>query len=162
MKKHKNPKMSGKFVKKNTQTAFRRTTTIINNDKGELEILRCLQLAIIKHQESLDDSNLSAAKYKNEKYTNKKGDLVDRILKQDGTLKYEGEIKDSLLEGFGDWYYENGDKYCGEWKANKKNGYGKYFYNDGHLYEGNFKDDRRDTNYSGFLIEKIHYLFIIL
>ena len=36
--------------------------------------------------------------------------------------------------------YKNGDKYIGEVLENTHNGYGVYFYKNGEIYEGNFKN----------------------
>lgn len=38
-------------------------------------------------------------------------------------------------EGFGIWYFKNGDIYAGEWKNNKKHGRGFFFTTEGDRYE---------------------------
>ena len=40
----------------------------------------------------------------------------------------------------------NGERYEGHFSKNKYNGYGKYFYNNGDYLEGIFKDDRPTSN----------------
>ena len=44
-----------------------------------------------------------------------------------------------MLEGYGKYYYNNGDKYEGEWKNNKREGYGIKYNISGDIYEVNGK-----------------------
>jgi len=46
-------------------------------------------------------------------------------------------------EGYGVWYYENGDLYEGNWANDVKEGYGKYVYCDGDVYEGGWHLGKR-------------------
>lgn len=59
---------------------------------------------------------------------------------------FEGEIsEEGKRDGFGVFYYNNGDKYEGEWKNDKTHGKGIIFYHDNEerdriSYHGDFKD----------------------
>ena len=56
--------------------------------------------------------------------------------------QYHGQTFGGMKEGYGVYYYENGDKYDGNWKNDKKEGKGYYFYNQtGEVYKGNFNND---------------------
>ena len=48
------------------------------------------------------------------------------------------------MEGFGKYYYNNGDRYEGEFKNGIKEGKGKIFYGNGDRYEGEFKNNVRE------------------
>ena len=49
-------------------------------------------------------------------------------------------MQNGLKQGFGKFYYLNGNKYKGEWKENKKNGRGIYKYRTtGEIYNGEWK-----------------------
>ena len=58
--------------------------------------------------------------------------------------RYEGEIKNGILEGKGIYYLNNGDRYEGDFKNNKIEGKGIFYYNDGDRYEGDFKNDKKE------------------
>lgn len=62
----------------------------------------------------------------------------------DGTLKYDGEIKNNLPDGFGIYYYKNGDIYKGRFVKNKKSGKGELEYKNGDLYSGEFSNDQKN------------------
>ncbi|NUM34683.1 MAG: hypothetical protein HUU50_09070 [Candidatus Brocadiae bacterium] len=58
---------------------------------------------------------------------------------------YEGEIKDGKRNGYGIFYYLNGNQYEGEWKDDKRNGYGiEYKHDILNIYQGEWKDDKRN------------------
>lgn len=59
-----------------------------------------------------------------------------------GQESYEGDWKEDKMDGFGVYYYSNGDIYEGEWKDNLHHGNGKYLFSDGSRYEGGWKDHR--------------------
>ena len=42
-----------------------------------------------------------------------------------------------MKNGFGKYFYQNGERYIGEWKQNLKEGKGVYHYTNGSYYEGN-------------------------
>ena len=56
--------------------------------------------------------------------------------------RYEGEFYDYERNGYGIYYYPDGNIYEGEWKDGKKHGIGKYTFKDGDSYTGEFTDDR--------------------
>lgn len=53
---------------------------------------------------------------------------------------YEGDWVDDKMQGFGVYYYSNGDVYAGEFFDNKHNGFGRYFFADGTKYVGEWKN----------------------
>ena len=54
---------------------------------------------------------------------------------------YEGEWRYDIRNGYGIFYFINGDKYIDEWKNNLKEGYGILYYSNGNKYEGQWKND---------------------
>ena len=61
--------------------------------------------------------------------------------------KYEGQFKKSSREGIGKLIFKDGDYYIGEYKNNKRNGKGKEYYKNGNIkYEGEFVDDEKEGN----------------
>ena len=49
-------------------------------------------------------------------------------------------FKKGIKEGYGEYYYQNGDYYKGEFRDDKKNGPGEYFFNlEKATYVGNFE-----------------------
>ena len=58
--------------------------------------------------------------------------------------EYEGELKGNKRNGFGYYFFSNGDIYCGYWKNDQKEGKGSFFYADGKQYAGEFKNDKRN------------------
>ena len=55
-------------------------------------------------------------------------------------IKYEGEWKNNRSDGYGIYYFSNGDKYEGEWKNGINDGYGIfYFYPINWKYKGKRK-----------------------
>ena len=74
-------------------------------------------------------------------------------------IKYSGQYKDSLLNGFGfmsinsfrytddDIYDETySEIYIGQWDEGLKNGFGRYFYKNGDIYEGDWIKDKKEGN----------------
>ena len=55
--------------------------------------------------------------------------------------RYVGEWKDGKREGYGKFYYSNGNIYEGQWKNNQKEGFGIFYYQDRTKYIGSFKKD---------------------
>ena len=57
--------------------------------------------------------------------------------------QYHGQTFGEMMkEGYGVYYYQNGDKYDGQWKDDKKEGKGYFFYKEtGEVYKGNFSND---------------------
>lgn len=81
------------------------------------------------------------------------GSFVNGQFQGNGTLafvngtKREGVFKNSLLNGYGKQYYDNGQLYYeGEWKNDEIHGYGKYYNRDGGLvFDGQFKNGKADN-----------------
>ena len=76
-----------------------------------------------------------------------------------------------IKEGYGIYYFSNGDKYEGEWKNDKREGYGIYYYSDKDKYEGEWKNDLKDGygiyyylngNKGGYNIMVISIIYIIM
>ena len=55
--------------------------------------------------------------------------------------RYVGQWKDGKRDGYGVFYYSNGNIYEGQWKENKKEGFGIFYYQDRTKYVGSFKCD---------------------
>jgi hypothetical protein len=55
--------------------------------------------------------------------------------------RYVGQWKDGKRDGYGKFFYSNGNIYEGYWKNNKKEGFGILCFQDRTKYIGNFKDD---------------------
>ena len=55
--------------------------------------------------------------------------------------RYVGEWKEGKRNGYGKFYYSNGNIYEGYWKNNSKDGFGILYYNDRTKYIGIFKND---------------------
>ena len=55
--------------------------------------------------------------------------------------KYIGEFKNSQFNGYGSYFYSDGDKYIGEWKNGKYNGQGMHTY-DGEIVNGIWRNDK--------------------
>lgn len=58
---------------------------------------------------------------------------------------YEGQMSENKLRnGFGVYYFPNGDVYIGEWVRNQMEGKGTYFYIEGDVYDGTFVEGTKD------------------
>ena len=66
-------------------------------------------------------------------------------LYDDGKLKYIGDFKNDLFDGFGIYYLENGRKiYEGEWKNGLMDGEGLFFIKNRLSYNGEWKKGRKN------------------
>lgn len=68
-----------------------------------------------------------------------------RLFREDGTLKFIGNITNNMLNGRGTEYYKSGHvRYIGYYNNGVKTGYGRYFRDvSGELYyDGYFKDNK--------------------
>jgi uncharacterized protein len=76
---------------------------------------------------------------------------------------YNGEFKNALKHGFGEFQYSNGNVYKGEWKKDLRHGKGVLTFENGDKYEGDWKEDKRTgkgkytwldgTNYEGDYVD---------
>ena len=57
---------------------------------------------------------------------------------------YEGEYLNGQKNGFGKYYYSNGNVHIGNYKNDKKNGKGTHFWLSGARYDGNYRDNWKD------------------
>ena len=79
-----------------------------------------------------------------------KGELVtvfDSSIKYKRTYTngyYEGTLRDELKEGYGEFYYNNGNFYEGEFLDDKIYGKGKTTFKNGDSYEGNYENGVRN------------------
>ena len=55
--------------------------------------------------------------------------------------RYVGQWVNGKREGYGKFYYSNGNIYEGFWKNNQKDGFGVFYYQDRTRHYGNFKND---------------------
>ena len=57
---------------------------------------------------------------------------------------YVGDVDSNEQEnGFGSFYWDNGDRYVGNWLHGKRHGTGKFTWPDGSCYDGEWKADER-------------------
>ena len=61
---------------------------------------------------------------------------------KDGSI-YNGQFKNSSINGLGTYSWRDGRKYSGEWMTNKMQGYGIYTWPDGRMYEGEYWQDNK-------------------
>jgi hypothetical protein len=60
-------------------------------------------------------------------------------------LRYEGELIDGkILNGYGTFYFENGNKYIGQFKVNKMDGNGTLYLKNKDKYIGEFKNGKKN------------------
>ena len=57
--------------------------------------------------------------------------------------RYEGQVRNGLLDGWGVYYYRNGDRYEGNFRDDVKQGYGVLYFHNGDVYKGDFQNDVR-------------------
>ncbi|CAD8194089.1 unnamed protein product [Paramecium octaurelia] len=62
------------------------------------------------------------------------------ILLNSNCERYEGDFKDNLFDGYGQFHYQNGDLYKGQWKAGKRFGQGELINHEFGTIKGNFVD----------------------
>ena len=98
---------------------------------------------------------LEKIKKENEEKENKENDeekkeINNMKIKQYDNGEYKGEIVDDKREGYGEFYYKNGDIYKGQWKNDHRNGNGTFIYKCGHKYEGEWKNDVKEGKNSKF------------
>jgi len=75
-----------------------------------------------------------------------KGHGEGKLFYPDGTLQYEGEIKEGKSHGEGKAYYENGIlNYVGDWKDARYHGRGNHYLKNGSLeYVGSWENGKRN------------------
>ena len=56
--------------------------------------------------------------------------------------RYDGEVVDGVLEGFGRYIWADGKRYEGNFSAGKRQGFGSLTWVNGDRYQGNFTDNR--------------------
>jgi hypothetical protein len=57
-------------------------------------------------------------------------------------FRFEGYMKDGMMQGQGTYFYKSGDKYQGQWEKNKMHGQGAYIFVDGEKYVGQWKNGK--------------------
>lgn len=57
---------------------------------------------------------------------------------------YIGDYKNGKKNGWGSFYFADGDRYIGYFKDNMRHGSGTYYWNNGDMYEGEWKNGKRD------------------
>ncbi|MBL7910663.1 MAG: TPM domain-containing protein [Bacteroidia bacterium] len=57
--------------------------------------------------------------------------------------RYQGQFKNGLKHGFGEYYYSDGSVYKGQWKKGLRHGKGLLIFENGDTYDGEWKDDNR-------------------
>jgi hypothetical protein len=48
------------------------------------------------------------------------------LYRSNGGLKYKGEMRQNLFDGWGEARYSNGSVYIGNWQLGKRHGYGEF------------------------------------
>ena len=61
---------------------------------------------------------------------------------KDNKFTFRGFFKKNMIEGYGIYCSDDGDRYEGQWKDNKLNGYGKFHLPNGDKYEGKFENSK--------------------
>ena len=84
-------------------------------------------------KEILNNNNIFIENYNIDK---RPDDCKCKKYNKNRILKYDGEIKNGLKNGYGKYYWEDGNKYEGEWKDNVLHGIGTYYWKSGAKYEG--------------------------
>ena len=64
-----------------------------------------------------------------------------KLYYKNGDLKYEGELKNGKLNGYGTQYFKDGQIYVGEFKNNKKHGFGIEYYINDDKYDGEWRNN---------------------
>lgn len=62
--------------------------------------------------------------------------------REDGTKKYEGNFAYGKFNGYGIYYYNNGDRYEGNFVNDRRHGKGTFYFGLGTKYKGDFVDDK--------------------
>ncbi|HTR85148.1 MAG TPA: hypothetical protein VMI56_11775 [Reyranella sp.] len=58
------------------------------------------------------------------------------------TDRYQGEIRDGMMDGRGTYLWADGDRYVGQFHANLRNGRGVMSFVNGDRYDGDYRDGR--------------------
>ncbi len=71
------------------------------------------------------------------------GDREIQVVAYPNGDRYEGEMLNGLMHGWGVYYHQNGDRYEGQFEYDLKHGSGVIAYTSGDRYEGGFASDGR-------------------
>ena len=96
-----------------------------------------ISIPFIQERNPYKTANRSQSYEKNNSNSNKK--VFKTIDYSNG--RYVGDTIDDLPNGFGTFYWKDGDRYEGLWRNQKKSGYGTYYFKNGNKLTGNFIDD---------------------
>ena len=59
---------------------------------------------------------------------------------------YQGDYKDGLRHGYGEYFWNPGGKYFGEWRNDRRHGRGVFYDHNGKRSDSTYKDDKRMCN----------------
>ena len=64
-----------------------------------------------------------------------------KVFDLNNNLIYDGEYKNGIKNGYGIYYYSNGERYEGIFSEGIREGKGIFYWKDGSKWEGYFKND---------------------
>ena len=105
---------------------------------------------IMNRNSNNNNNNKSVIQTKILSYGRYEGEIKNNLMEGKGTLyyndgnRYEGEFHNNNREGKGILFFQSGSKYIGEYKNGKANGKGILYFFSGNRFEGEFKNDIRD------------------
>ena len=67
-------------------------------------------------------------------------DSEGNVVKKSAVSYYDGEYKNDLKHGFGEYKWATGNFYKGQYQFDKRHGYGEMFWVDGSEYKGDWVD----------------------
>ena len=61
-------------------------------------------------------------------------------------LKYEGNMENGVMEGYGTLWWKDGSYYTGEFHNNMKDQFGAIFYANGDIFSGSWSEEKKNTS----------------